>query len=531
MKKITHILLTFVTIIATASCSQVDLTEVNSRISSLDARISALEGKISSINTSIADLQRIVNNLKDNIYVTSVVTINDVTTISFSNNTSVTIQSGKNGKDAPMLGIEKYNGVYYWTLDGQWLLDDYGQRLPVTGKDGKDGRDGADGKDGKDGSTGGIAIDGRDGRDGVNGITPIIGVDGEGFWTISYDNGQTYSRIRNANGEYVCAVASVSEVGDSIFKSIKEYDDYVILTLLNGSSIELEKFKDLRIEFEQSEGIEFENGMATVGFTLTGADENTKIVTIDKGNVASSATIYSDRSGGYVSVKSLDDQISADAKVIVMLYNKRHTITNTLTFVSNMVPLPPGIKPYLPIYYGNEPPVVEGAYWADLITVYCQDEGHGGYSPGTVMTPEIYKFYNQNLISNRIDVKNKTTTGSSYEEGSGYYISGKGNDFTIYANLEGESRGIRTVTSVIISGTVATGGIKNFYHAFIMQEKGPDPNHYLMEEGVFRVFKDDFAETTTWDDGTKSNLERDSRKGFSLDKCFDFNKYQNCEEL
>ena len=39
-------------------------------------------------------------------------------------------------------------------------------------------------------------------------------------------------------------------------------------------------------------------------------------------------------------------------------------------------------------------------------------------------------------------------------------------------------------------GTKSSSGIRNLEYAFVMVEKGDDPNHKLMEEGVFRVFKD-----------------------------------------
>ena len=45
------------------------------------------------------------------------------------------------------------DGIYYWTLDGEWLTDEKGNKVKAQGTDGKDGVDGEDGTNGKDGIT------------------------------------------------------------------------------------------------------------------------------------------------------------------------------------------------------------------------------------------------------------------------------------------------------------------------------------------------------------------------------------------
>ena len=40
----------------------------------------------------------------------------------------------------PVIGVAKdTDGVYYWTLNGSWLVDESGSKIPTTGKDGDDG--------------------------------------------------------------------------------------------------------------------------------------------------------------------------------------------------------------------------------------------------------------------------------------------------------------------------------------------------------------------------------------------------------
>jgi hypothetical protein len=74
---------------------------------------------------------------------------------------------GKDGKDGhtPVIGVkgEPTHNTLYWTIDGEWLYDADGNRVPATGRNGRDGQDGEDGK------------------------TPQLRMDGNDIW-ISYDN-------------------------------------------------------------------------------------------------------------------------------------------------------------------------------------------------------------------------------------------------------------------------------------------------------------------------------------------------------
>ena len=60
--------------------------------------------------------------------------------------------------------------------------------------------------------------------------------------------------------------------------------------------------------------------------------------------------------------------------------------------------------------------------------------------------------------------------------------------------------------------TKLSSGISNLYYAFIMVEKGSDPNHDLMEEGIFRVFKDKdgLSVNTTWSRATQPKVNNNN---------------------
>jgi len=156
------------------------------------------------------------------------------------------------------------------------------------------------------------------------------------------------------------------------------------------------------------------------------------------------------------------------------------------------------IDDHMPIYSGVNPPNVEGAYLIEpFVAVYCEDNY---FSPGDQVNSEIIRFTNQNDNYNTLDFE-EITAGGSHSVGEGAFISGSGNNFTAFFNTIGEwGDGVTTYkTALVISGTKASTGIKNLYYSFVMVE-AYDPYNQVMEEGVFRVFKDKdgLSENTTW---------------------------------
>lgn len=151
------------------------------------------------------------------------------------------------------------------------------------------------------------------------------------------------------------------------------------------------------------------------------------------------------------------------------------------------------MEPYIPIYEGVNPPNVEGCYYIDPFeTVYCEDEGNGGYEPGHIVVSDYINLTNQST-DNTIDMEEYSANGKTYSIGEGAFISGEGNNFTIFFNIDGISNDIPFRTALLISGTKGTnisGIITNLKYAFVMVEKGDDPESLLMKEGVFRVFQD-----------------------------------------
>ena len=147
-----------------------DDSALTGRVDDLENRVAKLEELCKQMNTNISSLQTLVNALQNKDYITSVVPITKDGetigyTISFTQSAPITIYNGQDGKDGqdgkpgedgkdgstPVIGVKQdADGIYYWTLNGDWLTDDSGNKIKAEGRDGQDGEDGKPGQDGND---------------------------------------------------------------------------------------------------------------------------------------------------------------------------------------------------------------------------------------------------------------------------------------------------------------------------------------------------------------------------------------------
>ena len=195
-----------------------DDADLWNKVNSLDDRVTSLEGTVESLNQQTTSLQTLINGVQNRLYISSVTSNENGYTIEFSDGTVAAITNGTNGADgadAPVISIKKdTDGKYYWiqTIDGteEWLVDDAGNKLPVSGEDA---------------------------------ITPQLKVNANGFWLVSYDNGATFTEILDEAGNPVKAVGEDGEdgidgsdgtpgaSGDSFFSSVTVENGYLVLVL------------------------------------------------------------------------------------------------------------------------------------------------------------------------------------------------------------------------------------------------------------------------------------------------------------
>ena len=272
------------------ACSKYDDSALYDRLAKLEQRVGAIEEKVKVANEDIKTLRSLVSASTQGKTITEVKKTDEGYDLIFSDKQVISIKHGRNGVDgySPKISVAQDGGVYYWQLDGQWLLDTQRQKVRVSGETGPVGPQGPQGALGKDGAVGPQGPQGPKGQDGAVGPqgpqgpkgqdgavgpqgpqgpkgqdgaastqgTPgqagpqgprgdkgetgpqgVAGQDGKtpklrinaGKWEVSYgDNHWTEVEV-------------VSDTGWDVFKNIRETATEVIITLKSGDTIKFNK--------------------------------------------------------------------------------------------------------------------------------------------------------------------------------------------------------------------------------------------------------------------------------------------------
>ena len=211
MKKTLLILLSFA--LALVGCKYDDSSlweEVNAQ----KAKLATLESTVSSMNSNIGTLQSLVTSLQNKLTVNSVSKTDDGYTIAFSDGTSAKIQNGADG-ETPLIGAKAdSDGNYFWTVNGQWLLDATGAKVSTSN-------------------------------------TPKLKIE-EDQWMVSYDNGSTWTKIEGQ-----------SAYASGIFKTVDTTDTDAVFTLNDGTVITVPltgTAKKLQLVFDETVFAQMRNG-------------------------------------------------------------------------------------------------------------------------------------------------------------------------------------------------------------------------------------------------------------------------------
>ncbi len=219
--------------VASVCCACGDLKD---RVDVLEQKVSALESKV---NQNVNSINALVDAAKKAVTITKVETLTDGYKIYFSDGTISTISNGVNGTDgkdgvdgkdavAPVIGIKEEEGVYYWTIDGEFVLNN-GQKVPVTGKDG---------------------------------LTPQFKIQ-DGKWYVSFD-GNTWDAVPVTGTEKPELVMS-------------ETDDEYVFTL-GETTIRIAKEHAFMIKVTSDVQKVTPGEVVSFGYTVTGADATTHVI-------------------------------------------------------------------------------------------------------------------------------------------------------------------------------------------------------------------------------------------------------------
>lgn len=206
MKKLRNVLFILLSSILLFSCEYDD--------ADLWSEIDHIKTELTQINKQVASVESLVEALNKGKIITQVDQLAEGNgyVITFNDGSKIEVVNGEN---APVIGIKNVDGVYYWTIETngivEFLLDSDNNKLRVSGEDGN---------------------------------TPALAVDDQGYWTL---NGE---RIIDANGQPIKAVGND---GDSFFTKITETEESVIFELVDGTTIEIPKQLETSLVFEAPE--------------------------------------------------------------------------------------------------------------------------------------------------------------------------------------------------------------------------------------------------------------------------------------
>lgn len=187
--------------------------QVRPELDETHAKLQALQELADAVNWDLHILDLIVKELDDGhtILPETYRLTEDGYEVSFQDGKTIVIPFGKDGVDGrqfiPVGVQDDEDGLYYWKVDGEWLLDADGNRIRAGAQDG---------------------------------FVPQFKVE-DGFWMISVDGGVTYSEL-----------ASCEEMdGMGVFRQVEQTPfGKVILTLWDGGTLELSSHFPFRMSFE-----------------------------------------------------------------------------------------------------------------------------------------------------------------------------------------------------------------------------------------------------------------------------------------
>ena len=232
-------------VLTIAGCSKGDLEE---RVDNLESRVTTLEEQVKYLNEkTVPGLQATVAAIQAGVQVTSVTSTTNGYTIVFSNGTTAVITNGTDGTngvdgekgekgDTPVISAKEVDGVFYWTADGEFLLDADGNKIPV------------------------------------HATLPQFRIN-QGKWQVTYDEGKTWTTVETMGSGDTTTTISIEDGTDTVTFWIGD-KSYVI-----------EKETAFYISFEQREDIGVPTGYTiSIPYTISGVKDD-DVVEVDVLNV------------------------------------------------------------------------------------------------------------------------------------------------------------------------------------------------------------------------------------------------------
>lgn len=227
-----------------ASCKPYDDTALSTRVDNVEKEVTELRTIVDGLNVNIKALLTTVDAVKNADRITNVSELADKSgyTVTFSKSGTITIYNGKNGIDGtdgkngtdgktPLISVKlDADGTYYWTVNGEYLLDADGKKIAATAH---------------------IA-------------TPQIRINAGNF-EISYNNGATWEVIGSAGASDAV-----------VFKKVVDSESSVLFVLADGTSITIPKAQQFIINVPTTVIIKA-GETATARYSIIAGDNQTVV--------------------------------------------------------------------------------------------------------------------------------------------------------------------------------------------------------------------------------------------------------------
>lgn len=140
----------------------------------------------------------------------------------------------------------------------------------------------------------------------------------------------------------------------------------------------------------------------------------------------------------------------------------------------------------LVIHPGNTPPTLQGGYYMQPCILFAsniQTDNIGANFPAQT-------FYLTNMNSSNLTIDYSGSGGTQSDDGSGSFISGSGNNFSIFLTITSVISGFEADTLYVLSGTDDGDGFIDFQLAAFMKDNFGNPGGVFIENGKGRIFVD-----------------------------------------
>ena len=272
----------------------------------MQQEIDDLRSQIEPLNNSIKSVHEVATEMANGGFVTSISEISEESRtgyeLTFNNGKTIKLLSGITGKDGkdgktPQIGmLQDSDGIYYWTLDGQWLENSSGEKVRAAEK---------------------------------GGIVPAFKIE-DGKILLSVDKENTWNEVGIAHGAEAVSIVSYAD--------ITSFKDRIVLTLSDGSKLEVPRYQPIKVTLNLSgEDNSISAGETLpVKYTLEGnISENTLVTAGTDGKYKTRIERLSD-SEGIVHVTC--PNIYSDGYIYVMVNDgEGHSSVKVITFFKRIM--------------------------------------------------------------------------------------------------------------------------------------------------------------------------------------------------